>query len=161
MLTILSLVNQMNPEVFDVIMDQVLESIKSRFFNLRELYQDFSCIDPCRFEEFKKEGLPKGAVESICKRMGLDSIVLREQLLDFHESFPRLMKTAGEDYGVDDEKGFASTSSEDESLNALDSDDDLRQAVKLASGKNYGMKPGWGTNGGFEHGVIQEIHHSK
>ena len=67
-------------EVFNVIMDQVLQSIKSRFSNHRELYQDFSYLDPLRFKEFKKEGLPKEALESICKRMVLDSIVLREQL---------------------------------------------------------------------------------
>ena len=38
------------------------------------------------------------------------------------------METVREDYGVDDEEVFASTSSEDESLNAQDSYDDLCQA---------------------------------
>ena len=79
-------------------MDQVVISIKSRFADHEKLYQDFAVLDPRRFNECGKIGLRQNTFEFTGQNLGkhVDPIKLREQLLEFYHSFPKLVKTLPE-----------------------------------------------------------------
>lgn len=85
-------------EIYNAVMDQVVISIQSRFADHGKLYQDFAVLDPRRFDECRKTGLPQNAFEFTCQKLGkhVDPIKLREQLLEFYHSFPKLVRTLPE-----------------------------------------------------------------
>ena len=84
-------------EIYNVVMDQVATSIKSRFMEHEKLYHDFAVLDPRRIDECRKAGLPQKVFESICQKLGkrVDPVKLRErlQLLDFYHWFSKVVKT--------------------------------------------------------------------
>ena len=79
-------------EIYNVVIDQVVTSIKSRFVEHEKLYQDFAVLDPRRFDECRKAGLPQKALESICQKLGkhVDPVRTTFRLLS-------LVSNAGED----------------------------------------------------------------
>ena len=55
--------------VFNAVMDQIVTSTSSRF----------SCLDPRRFDEFRRQRLPRNALGSLVKRCEKKEIVKRLQ----------------------------------------------------------------------------------
>ena len=122
-------------EVYNVVMDQVVTSIKSRFADHEKLYQDFAVLDPRRFDECSRVGLPQSAFESICQKLGkhVDPVKLREQLVDFHHSFPRLVNTLPEALRSSDEGNIDEESEDSETdPDSRDKPDDESVDVSLS-----------------------------
>ena len=84
-------------------MDQVVSGMKLRFLQHGNLYKDFSCLDPRRFCDFKKTGVPDEALKKLCEVSGFaaDHELIKEQLSNFSEAFPRLAMTLSEEYQRD------------------------------------------------------------
>ena len=114
-------------EIYNVVMDQVVTSINCRFVEHEKLYQGFAVLDPCRFDECREAGLPQKAFESICQTLGkhVDPVKLREQLLDFYHSFPKLVKTLPETLRSA-EAGNVDQGFEDSETDSNSSDDESR-----------------------------------
>ena len=77
--------------VFNAIMDRVSQNLKERFLNHEEIYQDFACFDPRRFDELKRAGIPSSATSKVCELLGdrVNRELLRMQLESFVDSYPR------------------------------------------------------------------------
>ena len=122
-------------DVYNVVMDQVVTSSKSRFADHEKLCQDFAVLDPCQFDECSRVGLPQSAFESICQKLGkhVDPVKLREQLVDFHHSFPRLVKTLPEALRSSDEGNIDEESEDSETdSDSRDKSDDESVDVSLS-----------------------------
>ena len=119
-------------EIYNAVMDQVVISIKNRFADHEKLYQDFAVLDPRRFDECRKTGLPQNAFEFTCQKLGkhVDPIKLREQLLEFYHSFPKLVRTLPEALRSAEE-GIVSKGSETDS----DSSDNESAGISLSCEK--------------------------
>ena len=58
-------------DVHNVIMDSVVSSINDRFKFHKQLYKDFSCLDPRRFQEISQSSaVPDKAFDALCKKLG-------------------------------------------------------------------------------------------
>ena len=62
-------------------------------------------------------------MEGVCQKIGLDSITLREQHLDFQDVFPRLVKTISEAYRVQEGEKVVNESKESKDSDYDDDDD--------------------------------------
>ena len=82
-------------DVHNTIMDQVVSSMNRRFLKHGNLYKDFACLDPRRFGEFKKTGILDEVLLKLCKvsELAADRGVIKEQLCNFSEAFPKLTMT--------------------------------------------------------------------
>ena len=82
-------------------MDSVVSSISDRFKSHKQLYTDFSCLDPRRFQEISQSSaVPDKAFNALCKKLGshVDSALLRLQLTDFVAPFQSMSKSLAEEY---------------------------------------------------------------
>ena len=82
-------------EVFYAVMNKVVGSFRQRFLQQGGLYRDFAFLDPRRFAEFRSKEIPKNMLSTLCAISGLkvEREVVKEQLVSFFDSFPRLAMT--------------------------------------------------------------------
>ena len=85
--------------IFNVVMDSIVENLKIRFLKYKQLYEDFACFDPRRFPELRK-GVPDNTLEKISEILGarVKKEALRSQLESFMEAFPRLVRSLSEEF---------------------------------------------------------------
>ena len=106
-------------------MDSVVSSINDRFKSHKQLYKDFSCLDPRRFQEISQSSaVPDKAFDALCKKLGshVDSAVLRLQLTDSVASFQSMSKSLAEEYeGVSEVVGVNENENENENESYFES----------------------------------------
>ena len=90
--------------VHNMVMDQVISSLKQRFSQHGSLYADLSCLDPNNFSEILKK-LPNDALEHLSGllRKFDDSITknqLQSELLDFARKWQSFTTTLEEEYDL-------------------------------------------------------------
>ncbi|CAB4006246.1 Hypothetical predicted protein, partial [Paramuricea clavata] len=54
--------------VFNVVKDQIVTSTNSRFENQKNFTKIFSCLDPRRFDEFRRQKLPQNALRKTLRK---------------------------------------------------------------------------------------------
>ena len=115
-------------DVHNVIMDSVVSSIKDRFESHKQLYKDFSCLDPRRFQEFSQgSGVPDKAFDALCEKLGshVDPALLRLQLTDFVASFQSMSKSLAEEY-----EGVSEVVGENENENESDFESSTKKTCR-------------------------------
>jgi len=85
-----------------MVMDQIISSLKERFFDHRSLYADLSCLDPYNFEEILKK-MPSDALEQLSGLLKKfdDSLTKNQfqiELLDFARKLESFKTTLEEEY---------------------------------------------------------------
>ncbi len=87
-------------KTYNVVMDNVVESMNERFIKHEALYNDFACFEPKRYGDMRKHGLPDGSLDKISDSLKgkVDRSALRNQLESFAYSFEHLAKTLPEEY---------------------------------------------------------------
>jgi hypothetical protein len=85
--------------VFNLIMDRIVQSLDSRFVQHRKLYKDLSCLDPAEFKTIAEKGLEDEALEGIMKlspQISKDRVILK--LFSFASNFDvlKLLLNGGE-----------------------------------------------------------------
>lgn len=101
-------------QVFNVVVDQINQSMATRFSDQKRLYQDLSCFDARRFPELKN-GVPENALEKICALIPtIDKEKLKEELESFIDQWLNISSTLKDSYLEQEEKD-SQTGSEDES----------------------------------------------
>ena len=53
--------------VFNLIMDRIVQSLELRFVQHKQLYKDLSCLDPTQFKTTTEKGLEDEVLEGIMK----------------------------------------------------------------------------------------------
>lgn len=82
---------------FNVVMDQIIASIESRFEEHGSFYGDLECFDPRRFPEIS-QSIPINSLNRICEIIpGLQKEKLKEELMTFAQLWPQLSKRDFED----------------------------------------------------------------
>lgn len=74
--------------VFNPIMDRILQSLESRFVQHKQLYKDLSCLDPAKFKTIAERCLVDEALEGIIKlfpQISKDQVIL--ELFSFASNF--------------------------------------------------------------------------
>lgn len=97
-------------EVYNVVMDGVINSMEKRFLSNSKMCADLSCLSPSNFSDIKN-GLPADALDVlVSKLIKFDSKVttdqLRTELINFSNNWESLKKNISETYTlnhVDDE----------------------------------------------------------
>ena len=86
-------------DAHNTIMDKILTSLSSRFSLHEQLYKDLCCLDPKRFKDLLRNGVPASAMKALCALMSRDPSVqavaqhnLKTELLDFAAKWPGLRK---------------------------------------------------------------------
>ncbi|XP_064089909.1 uncharacterized protein LOC135203907 [Macrobrachium nipponense] len=91
--------------VFNLIMDRIVQSLESRFVQHKQLYKDLSCLDSTNFKTIAEKGLKDGALRGIIK---LFPQIIRDQVklelfffLSFSSNFDvlKLLLHDGENVG--------------------------------------------------------------
>ena len=86
-------------EVHNTILDQVLQSLESRFKAHKVLYAAFACFDPRGFHCLAESSIPSSALKTICSFIPSENqsetseVRLKHELLDFAKKWPDLRKT--------------------------------------------------------------------
>ena len=70
-------------ETFYRICDTAFTSVEERFAPNEHLMKDCACLDPKRFEEIKKSGLPDGALKTLAENTGVCKETLSRELKQF------------------------------------------------------------------------------
>lgn len=88
-------------KVFFVTMDQVINSIESRFVKHKQLYTDFECFHPSSFESLSK--LPEHALKNVTAKLqiffpSIDHDNLKTQLIDLASKWHRLSKSLPDEF---------------------------------------------------------------
>ena len=114
---------------FNVIMDSIVENLKTRFLKHEQLYQYFACFDQRRFPELRKEGVPENVLERISEILGdrVKKEALRSQVESFMEAFPRLVRS------LSDEFNTTTISEEDEDANEATSEMQTNRRCRSSS----------------------------
>ncbi|XP_031353775.1 uncharacterized protein LOC116178426 [Photinus pyralis] len=88
--------------VFNCIVDTVIQTMKNRFVKQKSLYLDLALFDPKRFPQ-TIEKLPENAFDKICELVAsLDKDKLREEMASFINVWPTISrKTIEQDYTTD------------------------------------------------------------
>jgi hypothetical protein len=97
-------------EVYNVVMDGVINSFEKRFFSNSKIYADLSCLSPSNFNDIKN-GLPAEALDVLLSKLiKFDSEVtadkLRTELVHFSNNWESLKINIAESYTlnhIDDE----------------------------------------------------------
>nr|CAD7443921.1 unnamed protein product [Timema bartmani] len=88
-------------KVFNIVVDKLSQSIKTRFADQKNLYLDLACFDPRRFPELK-QGLPANAFNKICDLLpNIDRGKLTEELQSFLQDWTQMSSTLKEEYSKD------------------------------------------------------------
>ncbi|XP_068122030.1 zinc finger MYM-type protein 1-like [Hyperolius riggenbachi] len=88
---------------YNVIVDTVTESVKSRFSTHGELYKQISCFDPNRFDEILASS-DKIQLNVISEAVPIiDPVALREELISFASSYKNIRKGLLDHDGDDEE----------------------------------------------------------
>lgn len=83
-------------------MDQLNQSIDSRFSNQKALYLDLSCFNPTRFKEIPTV-LPEKSLNKISTLLpNIDKNKLKEELQSFASVWPQLSSTLAGKYSNED-----------------------------------------------------------
>jgi hypothetical protein len=85
--------------VFNLIMDHIVQSLDSRFVQHKKLYRHLSCLDPAKFKTIEEKGLEDEALEGIIKlspQISKDQAIL--ELFSFASNFDvlKLLLNGGE-----------------------------------------------------------------
>lgn len=96
-------------EVFNVTIDTVIQCLKSRFLNHKELYMDFQCLHSSEFSNLRE--IPNSALEAICSKVkpffpDINQHQLKQELENFACKWPELSKTLGNDCNKDEDCNF-------------------------------------------------------
>ncbi|XP_047132607.1 uncharacterized protein LOC124811291 [Hydra vulgaris] len=69
---------------YNVVMDQVVQSLESRFTSHRQLYMDMACFDTSNFGDLAISGIPENSLHSIIKFLpDADDDKIKAELLSF------------------------------------------------------------------------------
>lgn len=110
-------------EIYNHVMDKIIESMTSRFVNNSPLYMDLSLLSPVNFGSVKK-GLPEKALKTISKNLirftkceNVDEFYkkLREELINFANNWDNLKKSIDDVYNIDNFYGAEDDQEDDES----------------------------------------------
>lgn len=93
---------QFKIKVYNVVMDQLNQSIDSKFSNQKALYLDLSCFNPTRFKEIPTV-LPEKSHNKISTVLpNIDKNELKEELQSFASVWPQLSSILAGKYSNED-----------------------------------------------------------
>ena len=88
-------------EVYRLVIDQITTSIDERFTANKAIILDTACLDPRRFHELIKDGIPPNCLERIAQLTGLNASSLRTELSTFCRIYGTLCNTLQNEFNTE------------------------------------------------------------